>query len=426
MGSVTPTVVPGDGYVRVEVNWQDFTHWRRTWIYRTLGGVDTRLRDGDYVWLSNGLAVAFDHESPLDTPVTYKSTLPLNWNGDFEAGVLEWQDTTNSGTVGTVSQSYDYAAQGNASLLLIPDGSSATAKAVSEFIPATAGTTYTITGNLMLLDYWTGGIGVQIQWYNGVTPNGTTGAMNDLTPFPGVFGSYGFSAAAPASTTQMRLVVGATGTPPATMRLYADEVYATTALGTVTSGPVVVPSNSGGWWTDPLHPATKVRLQIDLATLAACSAPAGVAYLGVGPEKNRPANGAAFEIEGSAYGAASFGVRRAPKSTMRVGLATLTDLARVQSLHASGAPLLLQMNAQYGEPDQYQLHGDLTEGRLNGDQREQWRIVGSDFTEVLPAPGPAEGTLRTRYVDLTKYTTFAAATAAGVTWLDARRGNMAL
>jgi hypothetical protein len=44
---------------------------------------------------------------------------------------------------------------------------------------------------------------------------------------------------------------------------------------------------------------------------------------------------------------------------------------------------------------------------------------------VLPPVGTPEGTLRTRYVDLTKYATFAAATSAGATWLDAVRGNLA-
>lgn len=430
MGSVTPTVVPVEGYVRVEVNWQDFTHNRRVWIYRSINGngVDTLLRDGSYGWLSNGIAVAYDHEAPLDTPMTYKSTIPLNWNGDFETGVLEWQDTSNGGTAGgTVTQSFDYWVPGTgaAALKLTPNGSTAIVKAVSEFIPATAAQSYTLTGRIMLSDYWTGGVGVQIQWYNGATPLTTVGALNDVTPFPGVFGTYGFSATAPATTTQMRLVVGFQGTPPSTIALYADEVYASTTGTTVQSSTVVVPSDSSGWWTDPLHPATKVRLLIDLKQLLACGAPAGVAYLGVGPDKTRPADAVSMAVEGAPYPVATWGLRKAPKSNMRVATPTLADLARVTALHASGAPLLLSMNAQYGESLQYQLFGDLTEGRINGDQREQWKIIYGDFSETLPSIGTPEGTLRTRYVDLTKYATFGAATAASVTWLDALRGNLA-
>jgi hypothetical protein len=425
MGTVTPTVVPGEGYVRVEVNWADFTHNRRAWIYRTVGGVDTKLRDGDYTWLSNGIAVAYDHEAPLDTPLTYKSAIPLNYNGDFEAGVLEWLDTTNSGTIGTVTQSYDYwvAGTGAASLKLVPDGVNTAAKAVSEFMPATVGTSYTLNARMMLSAAWSGGIRVQIQWYNGTSLVSTSQGVDDFTPFPGEWGTYTVTATAPATTTQMRVAVVATGTPPTSLALYADEVYATTAAATVTSATVVVPSDSSGWWTDPLHPATKVRLLIDLKQLLACGAPAGVAYLGVGPDRNRPADGAVMEVEGAPYPVATWGVRKAPKSTMRVATPTLADLAAVNALHASGAPLLLSMNAAYGEAQQYQLFGDLSEGRVNGDQREAWRIVYGDFSETLAPVGPPEGTLRTRYVDITKYATFAAATSAGATWLDVLRGN---
>jgi hypothetical protein len=425
MGTVTPTVVPGEGYVRVEVNWTDFTHTRRVWIDRLAGGVSTRLRDGDYAWLSAGVAVAYDHEMPLDTPVQYRSSIPLNYNGDFESGVLEWLDTTSQGTIGTVTQSLDYAVVGNASAKLVQNGSNATVKAVSEYIPATAGASYAITGRLMLSDYWTGGVGVQIQWYNGTTYLSSVGAFNDLTPFPGVFGTYGFSATAPATTTNMRLVFGMAGTPPTDLALYADEVYASTGSGTttVTSSAVTVPSNGTGWWMDPLHPATKIALQVDLDQLAGCAVPTGVAYLGVGPEKSLAADGAAMAIQGSPYSVVTYGVRKAPKSSMRVATATLADLARVRALHATGAPLLLLMNGDYGEPQQYQLHGDVGEARIHGDQRQQWRLVASEFQETLPPVGPAEGTARTRYVDITKYATFAAATAAGVTWLDVLRGN---
>lgn len=426
MGSVTPTVIPGDGYVRVEANWQDFAHARHAWIYRSLGGVDTKLRDGDYAWLSNGVAVAFDHEAPLDTPVTYKSTIALNYNGDFETGVTEWQDTTNSGTIGTVAQSTDYfvPGTGNASARLTPSGASAS-KAVSEFIPATAGTTYTFTAQMMLASYWTGGIRVQIQWFNGTTPLTTSQGTDDFTPFPGAWSTYSVTAAAPATTTQCKIAAVITGTPPSTTLLYLDEAYLSTAAGTVSSSAVIVPSSGGGWWTDPLHPATKIKLQIDLSP-ANCLAFTGVAYLGVGPDKTRRADGAAFDLNNAAYPVGAFAVRKAPRSTMRTATPSLTDLARVQALYASGAPLLLQLDARYGESDQYQLHGDVTEGRINGDQREQWRIIASEFTEVLPSVGPAEGTLRTRYVDLSKYTTFSAATSAAVTWLDALRGNLAV
>jgi hypothetical protein len=425
VGSVTPTLVADQGYVRVEVNWTDFAHNRRVWIYRTVGGVDTKLRDGDYAWLSGGLAVAYDHEAPLDVPITYKSAIPLNWNGDMEAGVLEWQDTTNNGTVGTVTQNTDFyvAGTGAASAQLAPTGAAAISKAVSEFIPATVGTSYTFNARLMLLSYWTAGIGVQIQWYNGTTLLSTSGTLADVTPFPGVWGSYSVTATAPATTTQMKLVAGIQGTPPATQLLLVDEAYATTAAATVTSSTVVVPSAGGGWWTDPLHPATKVRLVIDLPA-SACAGTSGVAYLGVG-DVSRPADSQAMEINDAEYPVAAFQRRKSGRQATAVGVSTLADRDRVVALHATGAPLLLQINGQYGEADTYQLHGDTAERRINGDQTVAWRIMSSEFVRVLPPVGPAEGTLRARYADLTKYATFAAATSAGATWLDVVRGNAA-
>ena len=100
MGSVTPVVVPGEGYVRVEVNWQDFTHTRRCWISRRLepaGSPTTLLREGNAGLLSNGVLVAYDHEAPLDVPLVYSSYISLNYNGGFSDGVGEWVDTTNVG-----------------------------------------------------------------------------------------------------------------------------------------------------------------------------------------------------------------------------------------------------------------------------------------------------------------------------------------
>lgn len=579
MGTVTPTVVAGEGYVRVEANWQDFAHTRKVWIYRSIAGQTalTELREGANTWLSNGIAVAYDHEAPLDTPLTYRSDIALNYNGDFESGVSEWTDTTNNGTIGTVTQSRDYytPGEGLASAKLTPSGA-ATSKAVSEIVPITpsarnsnpyfntnatnwsgiagatvsrdtgsphegsgsllivpdgvtnnpaaqseeltvvagqtygwsawlrisgggtgarevgifwydaahallssslqaqspaatvqtfysgtavapasaafarlvsrgpgvlaaantwrideaifwdpsTATVYTILGKLMVPDYWAGGIGVQIQWYSSTTLISTVGALNDLNPFPGNWGTYGFSATDQPGANGFRAVFGIAGSAPETLPLYGDEIYVTRSGTTVLSSPaVVLPSNGGGWWTDPLHPATKVRLQISL-DLASCGRGAGVAYLGV-TEETFPADSSALEINDAVYPVATWNRRKSGRQGIRVGTQKLADLAAVTALHASGAPLLLQMNATYGEASSYGLHGDLVPARVNGDQREEWRLVGSQFIKVAVPVGPPEGTLKTRYVDLNKYATFGAASAAGATWLDGLRGLLA-
>jgi hypothetical protein len=413
VGSVTPVVVPGEGYVRVEVNWADFPHTRKCWIYRRVAGVLTMLREGNAVPLSGGLAVAFDHEMPYDVPVGYRSVIALNANGDFEDGVTEWLDTTNNGTVGTVTQSKAYyvPGEGIASALLKPNGSS-TAQAVSEFIPATAGTSYTITGRIMLSDYWAGGTGVRIHWFNGTTLLSTVGAYNDTAPVPGEFGTYGFAATAPATTTQMRIMFGAAGTPPTTLRLYGDEVYVTTSgTGVNAAADVTVPSDGAGWWVDPLHPATKVKLRTDLQA-SACVPDSAIGLLGMSPE-TFPADEESLPINNSVTPYGAWQVRKGGQATMQVVTVTLTDLAQLKSLHASGAPLLLQLPTQYGEEAAYQLHAELEVSRLGSDMRRPWRVTRSSFVKVLPPVGPPEGTYRTRYMDFTKLTTFQDTEALG-------------
>lgn len=581
MGTVTPVVVPGEGYVRVEVDWRDFPHARKCWIYRRVNGVATRLRDGNAVRLSGGIAVAYDHEAPLDTPVLYRSSIGLNWNGDFEDGVTEWTDATNSGTVGTVTQSRDYyvVGEGLASAKLTPSGA-ATSKAVSEIIPITPSTrnanpffetgvtnwtpqngatrvqdgtaheggfsmlitpdgvstftqvvseeipvvpgrsyawsgwlrvsaggslartfgirwldaahaqivpdsvttltptpavwtqfgpgsavapagavtaqlitqgpnavlvaantwrldeaifydvtqarTYTIQGRLMVPNYWSGGVGVKIQWYYGTTLLGTTGAFNDFAPFPGDWGSYGFSATDMITANGMRAVFGLDGSAPTTLPLYGDEIYLTqTGLTTVDAATTsIVPSQGGGWWTDPLHPATKVRLQVDLDARE-CKGPFGVVYLGVG-EETFPADASLAEVNDAVNPIATWNRRKSGRSSIRLGILSDADLSAVKALHSSGAPLFLQINSAYREADAYGLHGDVATPRVHGDQRVPWFVVGSSFGKTGPPVGPAEGTLKTRYMDLNRYPTFAAATAAGVTWLDALQGKLAL
>jgi hypothetical protein len=422
MGSVTPTVIAGEGYARVEVNWQDFPSTRRALVYRQVAGVRTLLRDGMPSLLSNGIGVCYDHEAPLDVPLTYVSTVSINANGSFEQGVTEWLNTANNGTIGTPEQSYAYYAPdvGSAASLKLTPGVGATSKAVSEFVPATAGTTYTATGRLMVPTYWGGGIGVQIQYYAGTTLLSTVGTLTDVTPYPGAWGFYTASGAAPATTTQMRIVAGITGTPPTTQKLYADEMYVTSSATTATAADVVLPSSGGGWWTDPLHPATKVRLWVDLRT-SECLPQSSVVYLGLS-ERTRPADAVLTEVPDSPYPVATWSRRKSGNRSIGVGTMTEADRDQVESLHESGAPLFLQLPEAYREPDRYGIHGDLAFTLIGQDQRKPYRVVSAPFREVEAPIGPADGTWNTRYMDLDKYATFGAATTAGATWLDGLRG----
>jgi hypothetical protein len=412
MSSITATAIAGSGYVRVEVDWSDIAGPpRKAWVYRVQGGVTTALRDADPALLSGGRTIIYDTEVPLDTAVTYRSVVALNLNGDFESGVTEWTDTTNTGTVGTVSQSYDYFVRGEglASLKLVPSGA-ATSRAVSEMVPASAGVTYNFAGRLMVPSFWGGGIGIQVHWYNGTTFLSSAGAANDLWPSVGEWGSYAFSATAPASTTNMRIVAAIAGSAPSTIPLYADEMYITrSGVTTINSSSTTLASNGAGWWKDPLHPATMVKLLMDLT---GCG-PTGTVYGGLSSTISRAADSSLNDVNGSDLPISTWSVRKGPQSQMRVGTASIADRDAVLALHASGAPLLLQIPAVYNQPDQYQQHGDLAEGYLGSDQRKPWRAFQSGYAQVYAPVGPAEGVFGVRYMDINRWTSYLEAGAVG-------------
>lgn len=579
MGTVTPAVIGGEGYVRVEVTWQDVPSTRRALVYRQVAGLRTLLRDGAPSLLSNGIGVCYDHEAPLDVPLTYVSTVSLNANGSFEAGVSEWLTAANNGTVGTVERSFDYYApdvssaaslkltpaagatskavselipvtpsasnanplfnsgiaswtgangavlsadatfthEGAGSLLITPNGVSAVPQAQSEEIAVVAGrsytysgwvrvstggsgnrdvgivwfdashsfisgstttltpaptvwtqygptvavapvgaayarlvtngpgvltaantwrldeailwdattaTSYTLTGRLMVPTYWAGGIGVQLQWYYGTTLLGTSGTLADVTPFPGAWGSYSLTTTDMATANGVRLVAGITGSPPTTQILYADELYLTTPASTAIAADVVLPSSGGGWWTDPLHPATKARLSVDLRS-SDCLTQSSIVYLG-SSERVRAADAQMTEVNDSPYPVATWARRKSGGRSLGVGTMTEADRDQLDALHDSGAPLFLQLPLVYREADRYTLCGDLTVASMPGDQRKPWRVCSTQYREVEAPVGPANGTWNTRYADLDRYATFGAATAAGATWLDGLRGVLAV
>lgn len=407
MSTITPTVLAPEGYVRIEINYSDVANARRARIWRQVAGVRTLLRDAAPAVLSAGIAVAFDHEAPLDVPLTYVAISPLNKNADFETTVTEWTDSTNNGTIGTVTQSRDYYVPetGLASLKLTTTAAVATSKAVSEIVPiSTTPATYTILGRLMLADYWTGGIGVQLQWYTGTTLVGTVGAANDFTPFPGDWGSYGFSATSPAGADGVRLVAAITGTPPVGTAMYVDDMYLTLSSSTVTAAEVVLPSAGMGWWTDPLHPATKVRLVVDLRS-SDCLPQSSVIYLG-SADRVLGADSSTTEVNDSPYPIAAYARRKSGSRAIGVGTMTPLDRDQLELLHYWGGQLFLQLPQQYREADRYTLCGDVQFAPLPGDQRKPWRVSTTPYREVEAPIGPAEGTWNTRYVDLDRYPTF--------------------
>lgn len=428
MGSIVATAQPEKGRVRLDIDWTSHPS-PRCKVYRIVnGGTPTLIREGMPCVLSHSKATIYDTEGPLDQPTSYRTTVQLNANGDMELGVEEWQSAATFG--GTVTQSKDFYAAGNASLKFVSDASFANPQIMSEMFPVVVGTSYTATASLMSTSSWAGGVGLVTSWYtSGLAFLSNSGTAGNLWPVPGVFETYTNTGTAPATAAFARIMLLVTGSPPTGQTFYVDEAYATTPLGTVDSAVVTLPSSSGGWWKDPLHPATMVRVldqETAYRSIVACGTYQGVALVGAS-RPSRPNDSAILEVPGQSQGVAVYGHRKASRRTVQVVSGRFADGDALRLLHDSGAPLLLQLPAAYGVPEQYMLCGSLDSTALGADMQRQMEVHQTQVVHCQPDPGPNEGVLGTRYQDLRKSgapTTFAAATAASLTWLDALKGNI--
>jgi hypothetical protein len=431
VSSLTAFLTPGRGYVRLEL---DYTtpagNSLEAKVWRVVNGALTPIRDGWPASLSHAKAVIYDTEMPLDTPMTYRAFMPLNLDGGFESNVDGWDlahNTENAASGGwaSITRSTDYYVPGTgvASIKGVPVGGVASMIMVSEEVPIVAGVALTVSGNIMVNLPYSSGVGLVIRWYTAAHAFiSATGTADDLWPVPGEWGSYTLSGTAPATTAFARvgLIVG--GSPGATMNFFLDEIYASVAASTVDSAQTLFESSDNtGWWTDPLHPATMLKLQIDLR--AAACASTGVAFLGTG-DRSRPADSSVLEIPDAERGSSIYARRKAVRSSVSVVALSAADQDRMTALHASGAPVLLQLPARYLEAPVYGLYADTNDGRIASDMRLPYRVLTATYVDVGPPVGPADGVLGTRYQDLDSFSTFAAATAAARTWIDALQGEL--
>lgn len=429
MGTITATAQPDKGRVRLDIDWTSNPS-PRCWVYRIVGtaGTPTLIREGTPCVLSHNKATIYDTEGPLDQPTTYRTVVQLNDNGDMERGVEEWSSSPTTG--GTVAQSTSYWSAGSASLQFTPNGTTSAPAVYSDLWSAAAGTSYTATAQVLSAASWHGGVGLGIAWYtSGGALISTTGTASNLWPATGSWETYTITGTAPSTTTQARIVLLLAGKPAATNVFYLDEAYASTPLGTVDSGTVVVDSAKGGWLKDPLHPATMVRI-IDREELFSRSAQpgqaAGVGLVGVS-RPSRPADAAVQEVPGSSLGVGLFAKRKAARFTVQVATASFADADAWKQLHAEGGPLLLQLPSRYGFDEQYVLPAQTDASGLGANLAMPVQVHQIQVTHTQMPPGPNEGVLGARYCDFRKggsKTTYAAANSAGLTWQDGLKGNI--
>lgn len=427
MGSITATAQPDKGRVRLDIDWT--THPSpRCQVFRIVaGGTPALIREGAPCVLSHNKATIYDFEGPLDQLTTYRTTVQLNDNADMELGVSEWAGNLVGGSD---VQSTDYYFAGSASLAFTPDGTTASPQVNSEMFAVTVGVSYTATGQVLAAKRWAGGVGIVIKWYTaGLAFLSTSGTAGNLWPTAGAWEQYALTATAPATAAFARIGLLFAGTPPVDRVFYLDEAYATTPLGTVDSAAVVTPSSLGGWWKDPLHPATMVRImdrEAAFQAVALCGQVRGVVLTGVS-RPSRPADSAILEVPNQALGVGVFAHRKSSRRTVQVATGSFTDGDALRALHDEGGPLLLQLPAQYGVPEQYALCSSLDSTALGPDMTRQFELHQTQMVHSAPPPGPNEGVLGARYGDLRKGgvpTTYAAATAASLTWQDGLKGNI--
>lgn len=428
MGSITATAQPDKGRVRLDIDWTSHPSGRCKVFRVVAGGTPALIREGSPCVLSHNKATIYDVEGPLDQPTIYRTTVQLNDNADMELTAEGWQAAPTAGA--TVTQSLNYYQAGNASLRIAPDGATAAPVVYSDQFPATVGVSYAVSAQLLSATAWKGGVGLIIRWEtSGGALVSTTGTASNLWPANGMWEPYTLTGTAPATTGLARVGVVFANTPPVTNIFYLDEVYATTALGTVDSASVVLPSSQGGWWKDPLHPATMVRVfdrEEAFRLYGQCGSFNGVALVGFS-QPSRPSDSALLEVPGQSTGVAVFAHRKASRRTIVVtsGSPTLAESLRI--LHDEGGPLLLQLPAVYGLPEEYHLCASLDSSALGGNMTYPLTVHQTQVVHTLPPPGPGEGVLGARYQDFRKAgqpLTYAAANSAGLTWQDGLKGNI--
>lgn len=202
--------------------------------------------------------------------------------------------------------------------------------------------------------------------------------------------------------------------------------YCTTGLGSAaTACTTVTLTNGFPWLKSPLHPWADQQLVYIPAeyTGPECLPGDSIVFAQMADEL-RPNRTSAFFPNDAEFPIPANRTRASIQSSLRLITRTFDARDAIITLNAPGDPLFFQIPAAYGIPDRYMTVGDYTVGRFSADHKKQWRANTLPHTVIARPPGLADGVLGVRWADLcTRYTTFAAATAAGLTWSQVLLGQ---
>lgn len=198
--------------------------------------------------------------------------------------------------------------------------------------------------------------------------------------------------------------------------------------GTIVQGPYIEPGDGRVLIKDPLRPWADLALQFcdsprrALGILCGSQAP-DLIWVGFGQETRR-ADANLFDVYQSEVPADLYGRRKRLDGSFTIFSKTLAASDAVHALFTAGGPLLIQMPAVYGWKDAYVQPGDLVRDYIAPDQRLPYRRWSVPFTVVARPIGPKQGTPLANWCALQdQYATYAALTAAGLTWAQVANGS---
>lgn len=506
MATLTSTLVAGTTYVRLELDWTSQPEVQYARIIRLRagetydddlneGGTPIRLPNwgqtftdeyGTWSYLSNGRAVWYDTEAPLDEPVTYVAvampyvtlardafsrSVSNDW-GSPDLGPSAYTESNTAadydvnGTKGTIQPTATGADRAATLLFLTPKLMEIRGTFSWNTLPASgtlragavlryAGTTdhYSVETSIST----TGLMSARVVRRTASTPT-VIGSRTVRDPnytyvagavwrFAGridttdTFSFKAWPATLPEPADWQIQVVDSTQTGASAGFYARNETAVTTHIVsfddllmseivrttvTVSSSPsVTVSSASSLWLKDPLRPGYDIQINLCPTGPSGCTQPTGVFFHSMGA-LTRTADSQVRGMGNRVVPSSTHRARKAPTSELRLVTRTLADRDDLLALLAAGGPLLLQAPAIYGLPDRYLMIGDVTEERISTDHRNPLRVFSLPWSEVDAPAGGGEGTPETRWDDLcTNYATWTLLIAAGWTWQDIMQGDAA-
>lgn len=136
------------------------------------------------------------------------SGVALNSNTDFAGGTYPW-----TGTGATVAPSSAYTLNGAYSMMITPDGTTASPGAVSETGDVIPGASYEMTAFAYLPAAWASGVQVSVTWSDAFGQVISTSYSSVVVPAAGTWTPASLSAQAPANAATFQMEIGYSGTP---------------------------------------------------------------------------------------------------------------------------------------------------------------------------------------------------------------------